>query len=99
MSSCRGYDGDPFRASASMVSQPMRLATRPVLRRLLALDRLIRSRTFPNARTAARELEVHPRTIHRDLDFLRCSWNAPLEYSRRHKGFFYRDPDYALPVL
>jgi predicted DNA-binding transcriptional regulator YafY len=77
----------------------MQIATRPLLRRLSALDHMIRGGQYPNARTAARELEVHPRTIHRDLDFLRDSLGAPLEFCHRRNGFYYRDRDYALPLL
>jgi predicted DNA-binding transcriptional regulator YafY len=77
----------------------MELASRPPFRRLLILDRLVRSGGYPNARTMAAELEVHQRTIHRDLDFLRNSWGAPLEYCPKRHGFFYRDADYAVPLL
>ena len=77
----------------------MRSTSRPPLRRLLALDRMIRSAEFPNARTAAVQLEVHSRTILRDLDFLRDSWGAPVEFCPRRNGYYYREPDYALPML
>jgi predicted DNA-binding transcriptional regulator YafY len=77
----------------------MELATRPLLRRLLALDRLLRGHHYPNARTAAQELEVHLRTLHRDLEFLRDSLGVPLEFCRRHNGYYYRDADYGLPFL
>jgi predicted DNA-binding transcriptional regulator YafY len=77
----------------------MKAASRPPLRRLCALDRMIRAGGYPNARSAARELEVNPRTVYRDFDFLRDSWGAPLEFCHRHNGFYYRDPDYALPLL
>jgi predicted DNA-binding transcriptional regulator YafY len=77
----------------------MNLASRPPLRRLLALDRLLRANRYPNARSAAAALEVHPRTIHRDLVFLRDSWGAPLAFSHRHNGYYYREADYALPLL
>src|SRR5579875_551265 len=77
----------------------MHLASRPMLRRLVLVDQRIRSGTYPNARTLGAELEVSPRTIYRDLDFLRYSWGVPIEFCPRRNGFFYRDPDYALPLL
>jgi predicted DNA-binding transcriptional regulator YafY len=77
----------------------MQMTSRPPLRRLVALDRMIRSGEYPNARTMAVQLEVNRRTIYRDLDFLRDSWGAPLEFSPRKKGFYYSQPDYALPLL
>jgi proteasome accessory factor B len=39
------------------------------------------------------------RTVKRDFEFLRDSLNAPLEYDREHKGYFYRLPDYQLPLV
>jgi hypothetical protein len=39
----------------------MKLAGRPVLCRLVQLDRMVRSGAYPNARSAARELEVSMR--------------------------------------
>lgn len=77
----------------------MKLASRPPLRRLLALDQMIRQRRYPNARTAARDLEVNRRTILRDLDFLRDSWGAPVEYCHKHNGYFYHDADFSLPFM
>jgi predicted DNA-binding transcriptional regulator YafY len=77
----------------------MKLAARPPLRRLMAFDRMLRDGLFPNATIAAAELEVHPRTIARDLVFLRDSLGAPLEFDHRKNGYFYRDPDYALPLM
>jgi predicted DNA-binding transcriptional regulator YafY len=47
----------------------------------------------------AAELDVHPRTIHRDLEFLRDSLGAPLEYDARRHSFYYCVSDYALPLL
>ena len=29
---------------------------------------------------------------------MRDSWSAPLEFNHRRNGFFYRVPDYALPL-
>jgi predicted DNA-binding transcriptional regulator YafY len=76
----------------------MKLASRPPLYRLLVVDQMLRTGTYPNARQMARRLEVHRRTVYRDLDFLRDSWGAPVEFSSQHNGFYYRDPDYALPL-
>jgi predicted DNA-binding transcriptional regulator YafY len=77
----------------------MQLASRPLLRRLAVIDLRIRSHSFPNARTLGADLEVHPRTVYRDLDFLRDSLGAPVEFCPRRNGFYYRDNDYTLPLL
>src|SRR5690349_7090484 len=77
----------------------MLTASRPLIRRLVTLDRMIRAGDYPNARTAAAELEIHPRTVHRDLEFLRDSLGAPLEFCHRHNGYYYREQGYALPLV
>lgn len=78
--------------------------TRPQFSRLLAIDAdLRRSRhpqePMPTARRLAEALELHPRTIQRDLDFLRYQLKAPLEYDRRNHGWRYADPGYRLPFF
>jgi predicted DNA-binding transcriptional regulator YafY len=75
------------------------IASRPPLRRLLMLDRMIRAGDYPNARSAGKVLEVHPRTVHRDLEFLRDSLEAPLAFCHRHNGYYYSNPYYAFPLL
>jgi predicted DNA-binding transcriptional regulator YafY len=77
----------------------MQLAARPTLRRLVVLDGMIRAGGFPNTRAMSMRLEVHRRTVARDLEFLRDSLGAPLEFSKRQNGYFYRDRDFALPLV
>ncbi len=77
----------------------MERTSRPPLRRLVAVDRCIRAGGYPNTRTLAGELEVNRRTVLRDLEFLRDSLGAPLEYDARRHGYYYSLPDYALPLL
>ncbi|MGE0529186.1 MAG: helix-turn-helix transcriptional regulator [Bdellovibrionales bacterium] len=77
----------------------MEKASRPQLRRLFYLDRQIREGKYPNATTLALELEVHARTIARDLAFLRDSWKAPLAFCPKRNGYFYAENDFALPAL
>ena len=77
----------------------MKYANRPALVRLAVIDQQLRNRRWPNAETLARELEVTPRTIHRDFDFLRGEYHAPLAFDRPHNGYYYSDPDFRLPYL
>lgn len=48
-------------------------------RRLWEIDREIRSGTFPSARRLAEKLEVHPRTILRNIEHLRDQRRALIE--------------------
>ena len=74
-------------------------ATRPPFYRLLHIDRKIKSGNFPNCRTLAEELEVHQRTISRDVDFMKNSLNVPLEYCARNRGFYYTEANYSMGLL
>ncbi|MCA9066642.1 MAG: WYL domain-containing protein [Planctomycetaceae bacterium] len=76
----------------------MTIATRPPLRRFLAIERSVRDGEYPNAESLARELEVDPRTIQRDFAFMRDQLGAPLEYCRKRNGYFLADPSWAMPA-
>lgn len=71
--------------------------TRPPMYRLAVMDREIRCGRHPNAPGLARMLEVSTRTIQRDLEFLRDSLHAPLEWSVPHNGYHYTEPSFILP--
>jgi predicted DNA-binding transcriptional regulator YafY len=75
----------------------MERASRRPLRRLLDIDRLLPSGRYPNAGGVAAELEVSRRTVCRDLEFLRDSWGAPVQFRPRHKGYHYTEADYSPP--
>lgn len=77
----------------------MHTASRPPLRRFLAIDRAVRAGRFPTAEVMARELEVNRRTIFRDIDFMRHSLGAPLRVCRTHRGYHYTEPDWRLPFF
>jgi predicted DNA-binding transcriptional regulator YafY len=63
------------------------------------IDREIRTGNFLNARQLAEKLEVSHRTILRDIDHLRDQRQAPIEYDRKRKGYYYTDPNYFLPAV
>jgi predicted DNA-binding transcriptional regulator YafY len=45
--------------------------SRPLVRRMQAIDQALRARKRPTDKTLANYLEVDPRTIRRDLEFMR----------------------------
>ena len=59
--------------------------------RLLKLERAIHSLSYPGVGRLMQELEVSRRTILRDIDELRLYYNAPIEYDRAHRGYYYTD--------
>lgn len=69
------------------------------LERMVALDTLIRSGTYPTLRHFMDRFEVSERTLRADLAFLRDRLGAPLDYSRSRGGYHYTDPTWSLPNL
>lgn len=77
----------------------MHQSSRPPLARIMAIDRAIRSGGWPNASNLARELEVNPRTVRRDITYLRDQLHAPVEFDPARNGYRYSEPTFRLPYL
>lgn len=72
---------------------------KPQYARLLFIDRQIRSGRYPNCTAMAGEYEVTPRTISRDIEYMRDMFGAPVEYDKKRRGYCYAEPKYHLPTL
>lgn len=72
---------------------------KPQHNRLLFIDQEISKGGYPNCSQLAEEWEVSVKTIQRDLDYMRYQLNAPLEYSAKHRGYFYTEQNFKLPAL
>jgi predicted DNA-binding transcriptional regulator YafY len=72
---------------------------KPQHSRLLFIDREINTGRFPNCRKLAEEYEVSTKTIQRDLGYMRYQLDAPLEYSAKHRGYYYTEKNYKLPAI
>ncbi len=66
---------------------------------MLRIHQAIQAGRFPNASTLATEIEVAPKTIHRDLEFMRDRLGLPLEYDARRFGYFYTEEVNAFPTV
>lgn len=73
--------------------------TKTQYNRILFIDNKIRSGRYPNCATMAREWEVHQRTISRDIEYMRDMFGAPIEYSKKERGYFYTEEGYNLPAI
>jgi predicted DNA-binding transcriptional regulator YafY len=62
--------------------------------RLLIIDEAIREGNYPTLAKLAKLTEVNPRTIQRDIEYLRDIYHAPLEYSKAHHGYYYTDTSF-----
>ncbi|KUK36035.1 MAG: hypothetical protein PWQ39_871 [Thermacetogenium sp.] len=75
------------------------MSGRQQLERIMEIDRQVRAKLYPNARSLARELEVSERTIYQDRQFLLDRLGAPLAYDRQRGGWYYTDPTWVLPSV
>jgi len=72
---------------------------KPQHSRLLFIDREIAKGSYPNCSQLASEYEVSVKTIQRDLDYMRYRLDAPIDYSAKHRGYWYTEPNYQLPAI
>ena len=67
------------------------------LHRIQWIDSRIRAKRFPNCTGIAEEFCISKRQASRDIEYMRDSLNAPLEYSPERFGYFYSDETFVLP--
>ncbi|HWI59190.1 MAG TPA: WYL domain-containing protein, partial [Bacillota bacterium] len=72
---------------------------RPPLERMLRIHQAIQERQFPNASILAAELEVSPKSIHRDLEFMRERLQLPVAFDRLRLGYYYTEEVSAFPTV
>ena len=59
------------------------------MERIVAFVEAVQQGRFPNARSMAEELEVSPKTIQRDIAFIRDRLHFPLEYDETQYGYYF----------
>jgi len=64
------------------------------LSRIARIDAEIRSDKYPNSEELAAKLEVSPRTILRDIEYLKDFYDAPIAYDFNKRGFYYTEPNF-----
>jgi predicted DNA-binding transcriptional regulator YafY len=74
-------------------------AVRPPLQRMLQIHHAIQSGTYPTASRLAVDLEVSPKSIYRDLEFMRDRLDLPLKYNAKRCGYEYTAEVSAFPTL
>jgi proteasome accessory factor B len=66
---------------------------------MLRIHQALQSGKYPNALQLAADLEVSPKSIHRDLEFMRDRLDLPIEYDFEKRGFFYSGEVNTFPTL
>lgn len=72
-------------------------ASRSALVRIWTIYALIKNKQYPDCRKLAAKLEVSPRTIERDIELLRDQMQAPIEYDRLRRGYYFTK-DFSMPM-
>lgn len=72
---------------------------KPQHARLLFIDKKIREGSYPNTTTLSRDYEISPRTIGRDIEYMRDMLGAPVGYDTRRKGYYYTEQNFFLPAI
>lgn len=67
--------------------------------RMMRLHEEIAQGNYPNCSKLARDLEVAPKTIQRDIDFMRDQLGLPIEYDERSYGFYYTETVTHFPTV
>lgn len=67
------------------------LHSRPPLERMLLIHEKLQGEAYPNCSSLAAATEVSSRTIKRDIDFMKCRLNLPIEYHQKRYGYFYSE--------
>lgn len=75
------------------------VCVRPPWERMMRFHNLVQNGEYPNCTTLANEFEVTVRTIMRDVDFMKCRINLPIEFNRGRKGYYYTRPVEQFPQL
>lgn len=65
----------------------------------MMIHQTINAGKFPNATTLSREAGVSPKTIRRDLDFMRDRLDLPIDYDEIAHGYFYTEEVSAFPSM
>src|SRR5437868_13268274 len=87
------------RPTGPLLQKPEHGSSRPPLQRMMRLHAALKSHHLPNCRTIARELEVSPKTIQRDIDFMRDRLGLPIDYDAKRFGFYYTEAVTGFPSI
>ena len=69
------------------------------IHRIYYIDEKIRAGKYPNCNSLARDYEVAPRTIRRDIEYMKDMLKAPVEYDTAKRGYYYTEPNYFISTM
>lgn len=60
--------------------------------RIVNFDKMVRNGEHPNRLSFSNNYMISERTVARDIEYLRDRLEAPLEFNRERKGYYYSRP-------
>ena len=66
--------------------------------RIQWFHKMVSEGCYPNSWDIADKFDISQRQAQRDIEHMKATLSAPLEYCKSHKGYFYRSPFY-LPAM
>ena len=67
--------------------------------RIHEIFRAIKTQRRPNCTELAKTLEVSPKTVQRDVDYMRYQMNLPIEYDKNRHGFYFTEEVTHFPAV
>ncbi|MDR3200075.1 MAG: WYL domain-containing protein [Spirochaetales bacterium] len=67
------------------------------LPRIYRIDEMIASGSYPSTREIAKAYETSMSSVSRDIDFMKNSLGAPIEYDALRRGYYYSEKTFRLP--
>lgn len=75
------------------------MVSRPPMERMWRIHQEVQGGSHPNCAGLARQLEVSPKTVMRDIEFMRDRLGMPLAYEAVRHGYFYTAPVQEFPMM
>lgn len=66
---------------------------------MLQIHQMLRNEEYPNCRKLAERHEISPKTVQRDIDFMRDRLHLPMAYHAQRFGYYYTQPDTTFPGM
>ncbi|MCS7013855.1 MAG: WYL domain-containing transcriptional regulator [Chloroherpetonaceae bacterium] len=73
--------------------------SRPPLMRMHHIVSALQEGRYPNCASLAKQLEVSPKTIQRDIEYMIYQLGAPIGYDSSRKGYYFTEPNWFLPQV
>ena len=75
------------------------MGAKNIYERFIWFDDRVRAKKYPNATSLAEKFEISSKTAQRDIEFMKCRLQCPMEYNAGRKGYYYENDTFSLPMI